>query len=97
MDTYLYIVQIFVGCPSDSQVACEGLLTLSVSRGRRLLQRRFRVTPGVPKLFEPYVSDAAGAALERRDALVTVRSADSAGRMRTLSRVFDVPPLPEGD
>lgn len=92
-----YIVQIFVGCPSDSPLACEGTLTLSVRGGRRLLQRRFRITPGVPKLFEPYVSDAAGAALERRDALVAVRSVDSAGRMRTLSRVFDIGPLPEPD
>jgi hypothetical protein len=38
-----------------------------------------------------------GAVLERRDALVTVESVDSAGRMRTISREFDLPPIPEGD
>jgi RTX calcium-binding nonapeptide repeat (4 copies) len=92
-----YIMQTFVGCPSDSQSACRGKLTLAIRGGRRLVQRRFRIVPGVPKPIELYVSDAAGAALERRDALVTVESVDSAGRMRTISRVFDVSPLPEGE
>jgi hypothetical protein len=89
-DDYFEVYAV-LGCPADSAARCKGTVILSVRGGRRLVSKRFNIGPGWTGRPGREITEETHYALAARDLRVTFRYRTPAGRVRTLSRVFDTP------